>query len=290
MSAELTVNVDAAVEFLRAITPSGGFGNVTAIDAHTAQCTGVGYEGDSLEAARAFIAANVGRNLYWTVNGLAGRVDKKPGKLDITEMRYAHLDHDDPSEAALVQICTASPPPSLVIFSGGGYGAFWRLAEPVKVNGNLDALEAVNKRLIEVFGAGKGTQNIDRLMRLPFTVNHLNEKKRRDGRQPAETYVVEHHPERVYTLEELRGITCEGAQPQLTAPMQEAGPPPRDLRRPLARPAEEGSRRRAGRQVRSGHHNRSPQRPACTRPGRPRPGDKALHRSGAQAGGTRWST
>jgi hypothetical protein len=221
---ELRASPDSAVEFLREITPPDGFGNVTAIDAYTGKCTGAGFHRNSLEATRAFIAANIERNLYWTVNGPGRQVDKKPDKSDIVEMRYAHLDKDDPSEAALVQICTASPPPTLVIFSGGGYGAFWRLAEPVKVNGNLDALETVNKRLIEIFGAGKGTQNIDRLMRLPFTVNHLNEKKRRDGRQPAETYVVEHHPERVYTLEELAAITCDDdGQPQLTAPMQEAG-------------------------------------------------------------------
>lgn len=217
MSAELHVNVDAAVEFLRKITPTGCYGNVTAIDAYSAECTGAGFRDDSLERARAFISANTSRNLYWTVNGPGDCVDKKPAKPDIAAMRWAHLDHDDPSPEALERIRTASPPPTLIIFSGGGYGAFWRLAEPVQVNGNLDELEAINKRLIEVFEAGKGTWNIDRLMRLPWTVNHLSEKKRRDGRQPAATYLVEHHPERLYTLEQLRGITCEDTRESAAA-------------------------------------------------------------------------
>ena len=206
----LHVDVGGAVEFLQVITPAGVFGNVTAIDPNIANtCTGIGFDSSSLSRAREFIERHADQNLYWTVNTLADRVDKKPAKTDIGAMRYAHLDLDEPTEEALQRIRTATPPPSLIIFSGGGYGAFWQLDKPVHINRDVTALERINQHLIEIFAAGKGTWNLDRLMRLPCTVNWLSEAKRKRGRKAAATYIVEHHPERTYTIEQLVTITCD---------------------------------------------------------------------------------
>jgi putative DNA primase/helicase len=81
----------------------------------------------------------------------------------------------------------------------------------VRIGGNLSELEAVNQHLIDVFSAGKGTQNIDRLVRLPYTVNVLSAAKIRRGRKPAATYIVEYQPGRGCTLDELRTLTTPPA-------------------------------------------------------------------------------
>ncbi|MGC8520019.1 MAG: hypothetical protein ACP5P4_16105 [Steroidobacteraceae bacterium] len=209
----LHVDVPKVLEFLASITTSNTFGNVTAIDPTTGVCTGCGFEANGNAAGRveAFILKNQHRNLYWTVNTVRQVVDKKPSKADIEGMRYAHLDLDDPSLEALERIRSASPPPTLIIFSGGGYQGFWRLARAARITGaNITQLEALNRRLIDVFGAGAGTWNIDRLMRLPATVNWLSRRKREAGRQCASTYIVEHHPERTYTTAEIGAIGIRG--------------------------------------------------------------------------------
>ncbi|MGR3608738.1 MAG: hypothetical protein ACU0BN_07760, partial [Sulfitobacter sp.] len=72
------------------------------------------------------------------------------------------------------------PRPSFVWFTGGGFQALWKLAEPL----DPEAAEDLNRGLIQVLGGDVGTHNVDRLLRMPFSVNWLNDKKREAGRQP----------------------------------------------------------------------------------------------------------
>ena len=72
------------------------------------------------------------------------------------------------------------PKPSFVWFTGGGFQALWKLAEPL----DPEAAEELNKGLIQVLGGDDGTHNVDRLLRMPFSVNWLNDKKRDSGREP----------------------------------------------------------------------------------------------------------
>ena len=51
------------------------------------------------------------------------------------------------------------------------------------------------------FGSDEATHNIDRILRLPGTVNYPNKKKRVKGRVPTLAYVVEAHWERRITPE-----------------------------------------------------------------------------------------
>lgn len=201
------VDIDGAVQFVCDAVACGGYSNVTAIHPCVSRCVGIGFRRTEITKVRAFIESHHQWNLYWTVNQAQRPVNGKPSKDDISALRYAHLDLDDPSREALARLRSASPPPTLTIFSGGGYGAFWKLDEQVRVNGNLRELEDVNQHMIEVFGAGKGTANLDRLMRLPYTINVLSAAKIRRGRKPAPTYIVEYQPGRRYTLDELRAIT-----------------------------------------------------------------------------------
>ena len=72
-------------------------------------------------------------------------------------------------------------------------------------------MEARIKGVMLRLGAKPGTQNIDRILRLPGTTNLPNEKKRREGRAPCSTLLIEFnntsHPLSAFPLDEdLSGL------------------------------------------------------------------------------------
>lgn len=165
-----------------------------------------------LDAAKGWMAEKSGhQNIYWTVNRLRGPMDIKPKKEHIEEAVFLHVDLDprkpadglspeklakwnaDEQARILRTLEEFSPSPSAITFSGGGYQAFWRLDDPLYVGGDdnrIADLEAYNKQLAIVLG-GDNTHNIDRIMRVPGTINVPDEKKRKKGRVEALATVVE---------------------------------------------------------------------------------------------------
>lgn len=145
--------------------------------------------GERVEEALADAAkANAnGFNIYWTVNRVGAGLHKKPGKHDIRAARFVHVDIDPPKSggafdraeitAALQEIAC---PPSFIIDSGGGLQAFWRLEAPCA---NLASIEAINLQVRDWFEAD-ACQNIDRLMRVPGSVNYPDKRKVARGRIP----------------------------------------------------------------------------------------------------------
>lgn len=145
--------------------------------------------GERVEEALADAAkANTnGFNIYWTVNQVATGLNKKPAKYDIRAARFVHVDIDPPKSggafdraeitAALQEIAC---PPSFIIDSGGGLQAFWRLEAPCA---NLASIEAINLQVRDWFEAD-ACQNIDRLMRVPGSVNYPDKRKVARGRTP----------------------------------------------------------------------------------------------------------
>jgi hypothetical protein len=147
--------------------------------------------GDDVEKATAWAVSQnqSGRGLYWTVNVVREGLDKKPTKRDIQAARFLHVDIDPPFDRAelLDGLASSKAPPSFIIDSGNGLQAFWRLDYAAE---NLPAVEDLNRRLSSVFG-GDHCHNIDRLLRLPGTVNYPNAKKRGAGRVPTVSSIVE---------------------------------------------------------------------------------------------------
>lgn len=151
-----------------------------------------------------------GQNIHWTVNRVRPGVQKKPGKDngDMIAARFAHVDLDPPkdgsawdADAVLAELLASQCPPSFVIASGNGFQALWALSEPVE---QWQHVEAVNRGLIARFGGDKGTWNIDRLLRVPGTVNRPNARKREAGRVPVLAGWQEHDDGVVYTVDELQ--------------------------------------------------------------------------------------
>jgi hypothetical protein len=204
-----------ATEFLEMLRPGGPW-VLTAIipdgttDTITAQ---------TADEARAFVATYYGqRNLYYSVNPTRKPMNKKAAKTDIAAIEYLPLDLDpksnETSEAAkaryLAEIENLKPLPTAIIDSGNGLNLLLKLAEPVilpepvtvtkrgkKVKAFSQAtekqiadIEDRAKRLMEKLGSVAGTQNIDRILRLPGTINLPNKKKAGEGRTACPTRLI----------------------------------------------------------------------------------------------------
>ena len=107
----------------------------------------------------------------------------------------------------LAKLREHEPRPTCVIFSGGGYQGFWRLIEPVEINGNEDDLKLYNKHLELLLGGDK-CHNVDRIMRLPGTVNRPDAKKRAKGRTEALAR-VEWFDDSVHDIEQFEKAPSE---------------------------------------------------------------------------------
>ena len=167
-------------------------------------------------AARNWISKYEGKqNLYFSVNLPRTQVKKKTNREDIEYLAYLHVDVDarageppakefERIKLLLTDNCPV-PPPTFVVFSGGGYQAFWQLREPVQVRGDLEVAEDLaryNKQL-EIILGGDSCHNVDRIMRLPGTTNLPDAKKAAKGRTPTLAEVHAYSPDATYTLEDF---------------------------------------------------------------------------------------
>ena len=136
------------------------------------------------------------RNIYYSVNPLMREVAKKAEREDIAALALLHVDIDPRAGEELgaerdrALSLLNSPPgdvpkPSCVIFSGGGFNALWKLDQPLPIDGDVTKYEEAklwNLQLERVFGADH-CHNVDRILRLPGTLNRPDSKKRAKGRQ-----------------------------------------------------------------------------------------------------------
>lgn len=162
-------------------------------------------------------ARNGTHNIYFQVNPSVRDLNKKSTREDIESLAWLQVDLDPrpredlaTEQALCLALLTTSlpasvPPPTLVINSGGGVQGFWKLEEPIKINGNVQAAEDASRysrQLQIIFGdRADNTHNVDRIMRLPGTVNVPDAAKRRKGRTEALARVVEFDPARVYSID-----------------------------------------------------------------------------------------
>lgn len=184
----------AALDFLRdlypdgpwclaAIRPEGGAPVVATFDPATAS------------PCAAWIERHAAQNLYYHVNEVRCAIAKKAERQDVAAVHFLHLDVDPragaPADAERARILAmlrdppaGVPAPTHIVDSGGGYQALWRLTEPLRIDGDVDAAKDAaryNQALELTFGAD-ACHNVDRLLRLPGTTNWPSAKKRARGR------------------------------------------------------------------------------------------------------------
>jgi hypothetical protein len=97
---------------------------------------------------------------------------------EVVELVTAHLDvdeHDVTKQSEVFgRLIDFKPTPGIVVFSGGGFHAYWPLDKTLGRDG-IDRVENINRALIKRLGGDDGTHDCVRLLRLPETVNHKPE-------------------------------------------------------------------------------------------------------------------
>jgi hypothetical protein len=167
-----------------------------------------------VDVMKAWIDARQGKsNIYYHVNELqTGAQDRKAKKADIVRSQRLHIDVDVLDKGTLGRIRSFVPPPTFVMASGGGYQIGWELTEPTT---DLDAVERANKALASALG-GDNCHNIDRIMRVPGTINLPNPKKRTAGRVPVTARMIDQNWDRRYALDDFPKAELE---PDLVKPL-----------------------------------------------------------------------
>ena len=134
-----------------------------------------------------------GFDLYFSPNPIRGTLHKKASKNDVEEARRLWIDLDprvnEPLEAeraAMLALLTTNlpkgmPRPNRIIDSGRGYWGYWKLNKPAPVDGSTNHVNGPRTEAAECYGRGieqafgdrfaDGCRNIDRIARLPGTVN-----------------------------------------------------------------------------------------------------------------------
>ena len=126
--------------------------------------------------------------------------DQKTARTDIKEIIALHVDIDprvsesqaDARERIIKKLKAYDPVPSVIIASGGGVQGFWFLDKPLPIDGDLDKAEDAklyNVKLERDLG-GDACHNIDRIMRVPGTINVPDAKKVKKGREQAVAELV----------------------------------------------------------------------------------------------------
>jgi hypothetical protein len=210
-----TADTEAALDFLSRMFDATVPRHLVAIS-ETGKVAAQSFGPTVIERARAWIEARQGNaNVYYSVNELKPSVlNRKAVKQDVAQALHLHVDVDD--QTALSRISEFVPKPTTVVFSGGGYQAFWKLREPTR---DMNRVERINAELARKLGGDK-CHNVDRIMRLPGTINVPNAKKRKAGRVPTLAHVVDNETDwsRTYALDDFEDPGPEPPSDAMYAP------------------------------------------------------------------------
>lgn len=221
-------NSSQSIDFLKKFKPKGPW----TLGAIAVDRKGVTFKTFTDEKdAYDFIEAENGiRNLYFLVNEPSHNINSKPSKTDIARAGWLHVDIDsDATDAEGLEhdldmllasltdkLPKGMPAPTCIVFSGNGYWGFWKLKDPVLIEGTeakWEDFELYNKRLEQVFG-GDHCFNVDRIARLPGTINIPNPQKRKKGRVEVEAKLLSFDPKRVYDITDFKksaGVQSSGS-------------------------------------------------------------------------------
>lgn len=216
-----TLSLEEVDQFLRYWSDTTGVGHVTLVaimpDGGTSAST---FRVADADARDAWItkAQSEGRNVYWQVNETFLECSRKPSKADMMAAlaRNGDLDPDYglplPEERErlhrLARYLIADPtfPPTCIIDSGNGVQPIWATKREVLAPAIIARIEAETQAIETALGAG-GTHNIDRLLRLPGTVNYPNAKKLREGRTICRARLI-HCADVVYSADQAAGLAA----------------------------------------------------------------------------------
>jgi hypothetical protein len=209
--------VRSSLEFLQKWSPSGPW-ILTCVDVNKKGIETRTFKVGEEEQLTKWVDYHNGtRNLYFHVNPVLRELTTKAKKEEIKAGNWLHVDIDPLPDTDLVlererilsllkqKLPKGIPTPTVIIASGGGYQAFWRLREPVEIDGDLlkaEEFERYNRHLEMVFG-GDHCHNVDRIMRLPWTMNIPDKRKIEAGRKETKALCFEFNTH-AYSLDNFK--------------------------------------------------------------------------------------
>lgn len=206
-------DVDVGLRFLRWLYPQGPWAMTAIFQDQDRPIETITFRPGKEEAFGKWLAdRNTAQwNVYYSVNLVTHDIDKKAKREDIAQMTSLHVDVDPRTGESLEsehvriralfdsRLPSGVPRPSGLVFSGGGYNGLWRLQESIpiaapgltaqEVEARYEEAKRYNLQLEILFG-GDNCHNVDRILRLPGTVNWPNPKKRKQGRTPSVSEIV----------------------------------------------------------------------------------------------------
>ncbi len=254
MAGKQKPNPARAIEFLHWLNPDAPIYLESMANRDNVKPIAKRFSPEARADASEFVASGNGddvqRNMYFVPNAEFLEGERKKANLSAVRFLHVDLDYKDypgdlkaQEDRVMALLCDKKvrpkgvPEPTAIWFTGGGCQAVWRLDSPL----DIERAEELNKALLLALQGGPGTHNADRLLRLPSTMNWLNDKKRAAGREPTLAFHFEpmtfDQPPRTYPVEafQLKLPKASGAmaaqQPDNPAsPMQiDPVPLPADL-------------------------------------------------------------
>lgn len=187
------LNFHEAETFLRSL---GACRVLVAIDPNGSGIRGAfpRHTGELREFLKSYTA--IGWNLYFTPNRTRRALTRKPLKVDIRWFDFGHVELDPTDDVKDLpawhkrirdKLRKLDTHPSVMWSSGNGVQALWRFEPPVLLNeATIQKCEAFNRELLKKLTDPQikveGCWNIDRILRIPGTINVPNAAKRKAGR------------------------------------------------------------------------------------------------------------
>lgn len=231
MAGNLTPNPVRAIEFLHWLNPDAPIYLESMASQGNAKPIAKRFSPAAITDAANFVvssnADDVQRNMYFLPNAEFLEGERKKANLSAARFLHVDLDYKDypgdlkaQEDRVLALLLDKKvrpkgvPEPTASWFTGGGNQAVWRLDRPL----DIEQAEELNKALLVALQGGPGTHNADRLLRMPWTMNWLNDKKRAAGREPALAFHFDpmtfKQPPRTYPVEafQLKPTKAKGAK------------------------------------------------------------------------------
>ena len=154
-----------------------------------------------------------GWNVYFHPNSVRAGCGKA-SKDDVQSIDCLHVDIDPKKGQDLasertkildrLQNNVLLPKPTVIVFSGGGYQAFWRLQQPIAVSSLKECEEAERyNEQIQILLDADSCHSADHVMRLPGTVNFPNKKKQGRGQETVLARVVSEDWDLLHSLDKF---------------------------------------------------------------------------------------
>lgn len=201
MSDQLRPEYSKSFEFLRLIYPNGPW-KLTAISVDKKKIDSRTFDPGEEGEMATWLKLHEQRNLYYCVNPPidSARDNKKLEKAEIARVHFLHVDVDprigesveEEQERIFKQLMSYKLRPSVIVFSGGGYNALWKLDEPIDIADGGGTKDDIMARAIDVerrnwqfeldFSTPDHCRDVSRILRLPGTLNRPNAEKIAKGR------------------------------------------------------------------------------------------------------------